>query len=110
MSLYRKHHLIGTTIQQKSEIHQLLFELTDLRSNFTRICYNPKFLGLVPGYYDRLVINMPRLLMGSTGLSGFIMGGEKPSVADFVLYEYLQQNIYLIKSFPNGVFNKESRI
>ncbi|XP_015781114.1 glutathione S-transferase Mu 1 [Tetranychus urticae] len=101
--LARKYELDGQTESEKQRIDQLCYQLTDLMSSFTSMCYNPDFEKLKPDYIKGLPEKLKSLAQ-FLGENKFVTG-ENISFVDFLLFEFIDQQLYLLPNclneFPN---------
>ncbi|XP_047582441.1 glutathione S-transferase Mu 1 [Lutra lutra] len=83
----RKHNLCGETEEEKIRMDILENEVMDNRIYFARICYNPDFEKLKPGYLEGLPDKM-KLYSQFLGTRPWF-AGEKLTYVDFLAYDLL---------------------
>ena len=104
---YGSESLVGQTAEQKGQVEMLAHVITDLLNNkATKLCYDPSQdkhkLGSI------LVEDMSSIaqFMETSQAEGFFLVGEKPSYADFILFELINRVDWmsegdLLKTYPN---------
>uniref|UniRef100_A0A7N5JPN1 Glutathione S-transferase n=1 Tax=Ailuropoda melanoleuca TaxID=9646 RepID=A0A7N5JPN1_AILME len=99
----RKHNLCGETEEEKIRVDILENEVMDTRLYFARMCYNPDFEKLRPGYLEGLPDKL-KLYSQFLGKRPWF-AGEKLTYVDFLAYDILDlHRIFEPKSleaFPN---------
>ncbi|XP_034873717.1 glutathione S-transferase Mu 1-like isoform X2 [Mirounga angustirostris] len=83
----RKHNLCGETEEEKCRMDILENEVMDTRLYFARMCYNPDFEKLKPGYLEGLPDKM-KLYSQFLGKRPWF-AGEKLTYVDFLAYDIL---------------------
>ncbi|XP_077546183.1 glutathione S-transferase class-mu 26 kDa isozyme 47-like [Haemaphysalis longicornis] len=101
--LARKHGMEGKDETEKIRADMTEQQFVDIRTNWARLCYNPKFDKLKADYID----SMPRALKAVSDFLGShqFFAGSTLTHADFIAYEMLDQHLLLdpncLKEFPN---------
>lgn len=92
----RKHNLMGKTDVEQANVDMMLENAMDFRNGVVRMCYNPEYDNLIKEYQS------------SGRLKGFLdgyenwlsnkkwFGGDNVTVADFPMYELLDQHKLMI--------------
>lgn len=95
--LARKFDLVGSTDGEQLRVELAEQQFNDIRTQWCRLCYNPKFAELRDGY----VASIPSILMDVSEFLGNrpFFAGSKLTYVDFVAYEMLARLL---------VFNKQS--
>lgn len=93
--LARKHGLVGETEAETLRVELAAAQVSDYHMDFVRIVYNPQFLELKKDYLAGLP-NKMKLLTKFLGDRKFI-AGDKVTYADFLLFEYLEGQSYLVE-------------
>ncbi|KAI9002168.1 mu class glutathione-s-transferase [Hyaloraphidium curvatum] len=92
----RKHGLLGSTEQESAYVDMVMDEVEDWRSAVVGLAYNPDF-PFQEVYNNNIVKHLDLFEKYAASLGGkWIAGSEKPTVADFLLYEMLDTNYYLV--------------
>lgn len=98
----RKHKLDGGTEKEKAVVDMILEQTMDLRNGFIRLCYNPKFDSLKDDYCKNVQSTFAAFEKKLGDDPWFV--GENVTVADFHIYEMLDQHRIMqediLKSFP----------
>ncbi|XP_052779290.1 glutathione S-transferase Mu 5-like isoform X3 [Mya arenaria] len=87
----RKHKLDGTNDTEKAYVDFMLDQAMDLRNGVVRLCYNKDYESLKEDYFKNV---QPTLALFEKKLGNndwFV--GNKPTVADFPMYELLDQHL-----------------
>eukprot|EP00298_Acanthocystis_sp_HF-20_P029716 c8627_g1_i1.p1 GENE.c8627_g1_i1~~c8627_g1_i1.p1 ORF type:complete len:227 (-),score=81.79 c8627_g1_i1:25-705(-) len=99
----RKANLLGLTDEQKSKVDLILDELKDFKSDLSSISYSPRFPELKPELEKKLPASFAKFSK-FLGTNNWVTG-DSLTIADFVLYEVLDQHqlIYptCLDAFPN---------
>ncbi|KAH3876580.1 hypothetical protein DPMN_000426 [Dreissena polymorpha] len=90
-TIARKHNLDGESVQEKAEVDMMLDQAMDLRNGVVRLCYNPDYENLKGDYFKNLKGSLELFEKRLDGRNWF--GGNKVTVADFPMYELLDQHI-----------------
>lgn len=93
--LARKHNLAGKTEADNLRVELLASQVRDYHIDFARICYNPDFAKLKDDYIKTL----PDKLKALTAFLGDrkFAAGDYVTYVDFLLFEYLEGQSYLVK-------------
>jgi len=111
--LARKHNLLGKTPEEQTRVDLVEAQISDFRSTFTGLCYNPRFDELKSGYLQAL----PEKLQQFSDYLGDrkFFAGDSVTFVDFIVYEMLDQHKLLdptcldnFKNLQNFVSNVES--
>uniref|UniRef100_A0A8B9R273 Glutathione S-transferase n=1 Tax=Anas platyrhynchos TaxID=8839 RepID=A0A8B9R273_ANAPL len=86
----RKHNMCGETEEEKLRVDMLENQLMDLRMSFIRLCYNPDFEKLKPGYLEQLPGKL-KLFSNFLGDRKWF-AGDKLTFVDFLMFDVLEQN------------------
>lgn len=101
--LGRKHNLCGETEEERIRVDILENQLMDNRMVLARLCYNPDFEKLKPGYLEQLP-GMMRLYSEFLGKRPWF-AGDKITFVDFIAYDVLERNQVFeatcLDAFPN---------
>ncbi|XP_076430927.1 glutathione S-transferase Mu 7 [Peromyscus maniculatus bairdii] len=101
--LARKHNLCGETEEERIRVDILENQLMDNRMVLARLCYNPDFEKLKPGYLEQLP-EMMRLYSEFLGKRPWF-AGDKITFVDFIAYDVLERNQVFepkcLEAFPN---------
>lgn len=101
--LGRKHNMAGETETERVRADLVATQVYDYLGEFGRIAYNPDFLSLKDNYAKTLPDKL-KLLVNFLGANKFVAGGDKLTYADFVLFEFLENQLYfdpsLLKDSP----------
>ncbi|XP_036046405.1 glutathione S-transferase Mu 7 [Onychomys torridus] len=101
--LARKHNLCGETEEERIRVDILQNQLMDNRMVLARLCYNPDFEKLKPGYLEQLP-EMMRLYSEFLGKRPWF-AGDKITFVDFIAYDVLERNQVFepkcLEAFPN---------
>ncbi|CAO2599713.1 Glutathione S-transferase Mu 7 [Lemmus lemmus] len=99
----RKHNLCGETEEERILVDILENQLMDNRMMLGRLCYNPDFEKLKPGYLEQLP-GMMRLYSEFLGKRPWF-AGDKITFVDFIAYDVLERNQVFepkcLEAFPN---------
>ncbi|XP_038167049.1 glutathione S-transferase Mu 7 [Arvicola amphibius] len=99
----RKHNLCGETEEERILVDILENQLMDNRMMLARLCYNPDFEKLKPGYLEQLP-GMMRLYSEFLGKRPWF-AGDKITFVDFIAYDVLERNQVFdpkcLEAFPN---------
>ncbi|KAH3876559.1 glutathione S-transferase Mu 4-like [Dreissena polymorpha] len=90
-TIARKHNLDGESVQEKAEVDMMLDQAMDLRNGVVRLCYNPDYEKLKDDYFKNIQGSLQLFEKRLNGRNWF--GGNKVTVADFPMYELLDQHI-----------------
>ncbi|KAB1274742.1 Glutathione S-transferase Mu 1 [Camelus dromedarius] len=99
----RKHNLCGETEEEKIRVDVLENQAMDTRLDFARVCYNPDFEKLKPGFLKEIPEKM-KLFSEFLGKRTWF-AGDKLNYVDFLAYDVL--DVYRIfepkclDEFPN---------
>ena len=99
----RKHNLCGETEEEKIRVDVLENQAMDTRLDFARVCYNPDFEKLKPGFLKEIPEKM-KLFSEFLGKRTWF-AGDKLTFVDFLAYDVL--DVYRIfepkclDEFPN---------
>ncbi|KAM9255357.1 glutathione S-transferase 2 [Cariama cristata] len=94
----RKHHMCGETEEEMLRVDMLENHIMDLRMSFARLCYNPDFEKLKPGYLEQLPGKLRELSQFLGSRPWF--AGEKLTFVDFVAYDVLDQHRMFVPECP----------
>ncbi|KAK7805560.1 hypothetical protein U0070_025885 [Myodes glareolus] len=101
--LGRKHNLCGETEEERILVDILENQLMDNRMMLARLCYNPDFEKLKPGYLEQLP-GMMKLYSEFLGKRPWF-AGDKITFVDFIAYDVLERNQVFepkcLEAFPN---------
>ncbi|NXC36952.1 GSTM2 transferase, partial [Campylorhamphus procurvoides] len=94
----RKHNMCGETEQEKQRVDVMENQLMDFRMGFARLCYNPDFEKLKPGYLEELPKKLQELsrFLGSRRW----FAGDKLTFVDFLAYDVLDQHRMFVPDSP----------
>jgi len=102
----RKHNLEGDTDEEKARVDLAGEEISDFRSAYTGLCYNPDFENLKTGFLEALPTKLEAFskFLGK----GKWLAGDKLTFVDFLFYELLDQLLIFAKAaffvpYPNLV-------
>ena len=100
--LARKHSLAGKTENDQLRVDLLATQTLDFHMEYARIVYNPQFADLKADY-EKALPDKLKLLANFLGDNKFV-AGDYVTYADFVLFEYLEGQIYFspqtLRDFP----------
>lgn len=100
--LARKHNLAGNTEAEKCRVDLAATQAYDYHIEYARIVYNPDFNNLKVDYMKTVPDKM-KAFSDFLGKNQFI-AGDHVTYADFVLFEFLEGQLYLspsvLKDFP----------
>ena len=101
--LANKYNLAGDNETERTRADLLATQLADYHMDYVMICYNPNFLNLKDAYAEGVPGKM-NLLAKFLGSNKFAVG-DKLTYADFVLFEYLENQLYfnpqVLNDFPS---------
>lgn len=102
-----KFNMMGSSKVDRSLVLMLVDQAKDLRSELSRVCYysaHDRFhadkTGFINIYLPRQLRQWERFLSENPHKDGWLVAGEKPTVADFVAFEYIDQCLVLA---PNAL-------
>lgn len=101
--LAKKYGLMGKTDADQAIVDQLSEQVRDYHMDYARIVYNPDFKNLKVNYAKDLVEKMKKIskFMGN---KKYVVG-DYLTYADFILFEYLEGQLYfdkdILKDLPN---------
>ncbi|XP_069094449.1 glutathione S-transferase Mu 1-like [Pleurodeles waltl] len=99
----RKHNLCGESETEISRVDVLVSQVMDFRLGLANISYNPNFESLKGPYLEQLPDKLKRFSQYLGERKWF--AGEKITIADFLMYDVLDQHRMLeatcLESFPN---------
>ncbi|TNM87188.1 hypothetical protein fugu_007418 [Takifugu bimaculatus] len=86
----RKHNLCGETEDEQVRVDIMENQGMDFRNGFVRLCYNPEFDKMKPGYLKMLpdVLKQFSAFLGENKW----FAGDKITFVDFIMYELLDQH------------------
>lgn len=101
--LARKHGMEGKDETEKIRVDMTEQQFVDIRTNWARLCYNPKFEQLKANYVDSMHAAL-KAVSDFLGSRKFF-AGDTITHADFIAYEMLDQHLFLdpncLTEFPN---------
>ncbi|XP_076451087.1 glutathione S-transferase Mu 4-like [Babylonia areolata] len=92
----RKYKLLGETMKEMADVDMMLENSMDFRNGVVRMCYNKDYDTLIKDYEKK---TLPGLLEGyNKWMDGkeWFGGGKNVTVADFPMYELLDQHELMI--------------
>ena len=106
-----KFGMMGSNVEDTSLILMLIDQAKDLRSELSRVCYYPSHgdferekTAFINVYLPEQLRQWERFLEGREHSDGWLVRGREPVVADFVLFEYIDQCLVLspnaLRNFP----------
>lgn len=100
--LGRKFNMAGANEAEQTRADLVATQTMDYHMDYVRIVYNPDFNNLKVDY-AKAVPDKMKMLSQFIGNNKFVVG-DKPTYADFVLFEYLEGQLYfnpeVLKDFP----------
>lgn len=100
--LGKKYGLSGKTDEEQMKVDLLATQVYDYHMDFVRIVYNPAFLELKADYNKGMPDKMEKLTKFLEGKQ--FVAGDYVTYADFVLFEYLELQVFfnkdLLKDYP----------
>eukprot|EP01115_Flamella_aegyptia_P015161 TRINITY_DN910_c0_g1_i1.p1 TRINITY_DN910_c0_g1~~TRINITY_DN910_c0_g1_i1.p1 ORF type:complete len:220 (-),score=69.16 TRINITY_DN910_c0_g1_i1:31-690(-) len=99
----RKHNLCGETEEEKALVDMALYEAYDLKEGYVNLVYDPNFASLRGDYLANVTKPLERFEKFLNGKEW--LAGQKLSIADFMLYEMVDEHTILeptiLDKFPN---------
>lgn len=101
--LAKKHNLTGRTDNEQALVDKVATQVYDYHMEYARVVYNPDYLKLRDDYIKGMPAKL-KLLSECLGKKQFV-AGDYVTYADFVLFEYLEGQLYfnpnVLKEFPS---------